>query len=90
MLENFHTGKYPIKKVISLYIGELDLPPDFCIYLVFYIKLLELVATNPSHLGYMQPLSLLIEVDRKIKYKVLAIVNFHLFGRAKKLQYHIQ
>lgn len=89
-LKNHHVRKYFVKKVISPYSIKLDLFLDFYIHLVFYINLLEPLATNPSHLGHVQTPGPPIEFDEKIKYEVSAIVDSCLFGRAKRLQYYIQ
>ena len=47
-LENCHLGKYQVKKIISNYAVELDLPSDLHVHPVFYINLFEPVATDKS------------------------------------------
>lgn len=86
-LENIYGGKYAVKRLISPYVIELELRLEFQVHHIFHVNLLKLVATNPPHPGYVQPSGPLIEVDGKIEYKILEIVDSRLFGRTKRLQY---
>lgn len=52
-LKNCHAGKYPVKRVISPYIVELDLLSDLCVYFVFYLNLLKLAVIDPPHLSHV-------------------------------------
>lgn len=83
-LENCHTGKYLVKKVISPYIIELDLFLDLSVYPMFHINLLKLAVTDLSHLSNVQPFGPLIKFEREIKYEIFAIVDSCHFGKAKK------
>lgn len=56
-------------------------------HLVFYVNLLELATTNPSHADHIQLCLPLIKVDGEVKWEMTAIVNSRYFGCAKKLQY---
>ena len=89
-LENCHEGKYRVKKIISNHVVELDLSSDLHGNPIFYVNLLEPAATDDLYPGHVQPLGPPIKVDRETKYEVTAIVDSRLFGRTKKLQYHVQ
>lgn len=62
-LENCHSGKYQIKRIINNHADELDLPNDLHIYLVFHVNLFKPAATNDPHPEYVQPLGPPIKVD---------------------------
>ena len=61
-LENCRAGKYWVKRIISNYAVELDLPGDFYIHPVFHVNLLKPAATDNPHPGHVQSL------DPSIKY----------------------
>lgn len=84
-LKNRHTRKYSVKKLINFYAIKSNLSSNLYIYFVFHINFIKSVTINLSHLGYMQPFKLLTKVNKKSKYKISAIINFHIFRRAKKL-----
>lgn len=71
--------------IISNHVVKLDLHNDLHVYPVFHVNFLEPAATDDPHPGYVQLLGPRIEVDGKTKYEVIAIVDFWLFGRTKKL-----
>ena len=88
--DNCHAGKYQVKKIVSNHTVELDLPSDLHIHPVIHVNLLESAATDDPHPGHIQPPGPPIEVDGETEYEVTAIVDSQLFGRTKKLQYHVQ
>ena len=87
--ENCHISKYQVKKIISNHAIELDLSSDLHVHLVLYINLFEPAATDNSHPGHVQSPGPPIKVDGKTEYEVTTIVNSCLFGKTKKLQYHV-
>ena len=89
-LKNSHVDKYRVKKIISNHAIKLDLLSDLYVYPIFYVNFLKPAVTDDPHPGYVQLFGPPIEVDRKIKYEVTAIVDFCFFGRTKKLQYYVQ
>lgn len=89
-LENIHGGKYAVKRLISPYVIELELRLEFQVHHIFYVNLLKPAATNPPHLGHVQPSGPPIEVDGEIEYEILEIVDSRLFGRTKRLQYCVR
>ena len=74
-LENCHTGKYRVKKIIINHAVKLDLPNNLHVYFVFYVNLLEPAATDDPHSGHVQPPGPPIKVNGKTEYKVIAIVD---------------
>ena len=52
-LENYHAGKSRVKKIVSNYAFELDLPSNLCMHLVFHVNLLEPAATDDFHLCHI-------------------------------------
>ena len=88
-LENCHTGKYQVKKIVNNHAVELDLFSDFHIHPVFHVNLFEPAAIDDPHPGHVQPPGPLIEVDGETEYEVTTIVDSRLFERNKKLQYCI-
>lgn len=88
-LENFHYRKYAIKKIINLYTIKLELISKLQMHSVFFINLFISAATNPLYPGHMQLFGCFIEVNKKIKYKVLEIIDFCFFKKTKKFQYCI-
>ena len=84
-LENCHTGKYWVKKIISNHAVKLDLSSNLHTYFVFHVNLFEPAATDNPHFSYIQLPSPPIEVDKETEYEVTAIVDPQLFGRTKKL-----
>ena len=87
-LENCHSGKYWVKKIISNQGVELDIPSDLHIHLVFHVNIFEPVSTDDPHLSHIQPPGLPIKVNGETKYEVTTIVDSRLFGKTRKLQYH--
>lgn len=53
-------------------------------YILYSNQSFQPAATDPPHLSHIQFFGHLIKVDGKIKYEVLALINFCLFEKAKK------
>lgn len=89
-LENCHASKYQGKKIISNHVVELNLPHNLHVHPVFHVNCFQPAASNDPYLGYVQSSDPSIKVDKETKYEVIAIVDFWLFERTKKLEYCIQ
>ena len=50
-LENYHAGKYRVKKIISNHVVKLYLPYDFHVHPVFHVYLFKPAATDDPHPG---------------------------------------
>ena len=62
-LENWRTGPYPVRRVVSTHAIELTLPDDVRVHPVFHVNLLEPVAMDEPYPGHIQPSPPPIEVD---------------------------
>jgi hypothetical protein len=79
-------GPFCITKQISPVAYQLQLPDAWKVHNVFHASLLTAYHKTPQHgPNYIKPPPELIEGEHK--YEVEAIVNHHLYGRKKTLQY---
>src|SRR5712671_4139993 len=82
-------GPFRITKVISPVVFQLDLPPSWRIHDVFHTSLLtsycETTAYGPN---FIKPPPDLI--DGEEEYEVEAVLNHHMFGRRRQVQYLIK
>jgi hypothetical protein len=79
-------GPFRITKQISPVAYQLQLPDAWRIHNVFHASLLTAYHETPQHRpNYIKPPPELIEGEHE--YEVEAIVNHHLYGRKKTLQY---
>lgn len=84
-LKNCHIEICNMKRVISCYAIKLELLPEFQVYPVFHVNFVKTAITHLHYLNHILPSRPLIEINKKTEYEVLAIVNFRIFGKAKRL-----
>ena len=80
-------GRFTIKRVVSKYAYELDLPTSMKIHPVFHVSLLEPVAQNP-HDGQIPPPAPPVEVEGEEEWEVESILDSRFFRR--RLQYLVK
>jgi Chromo (CHRromatin Organisation MOdifier) domain len=82
-------GPFPITKVISPVVFQLELPAQWKIHNVFHASLLTPYKETEEHgRNYVQLVPELIE--GKEEYEVEQVMNSRQWGRGKKLQYLLQ
>ena len=82
-------GPFAIAQVMSPVSYRLELPHQWRIHPVFHIDLLTLYCETKMHgENYLRPLPELI--DNEEEFEVEAVLDSHVFGRGRKLQYLVK
>lgn len=64
---------------------KLDLFKHFFVYFIFYINFFKLTVINIFYSSYIQFFCLIIEINKKNKYKTTIIINFYFFKKNKEI-----
>ena len=89
-LDSKNVGPYPIKKILSPLVYELDLPASMQIHPVFHTNLLQPRADNPLPGQIEEPRPPVVVKDGEYEWFVLAVLDSRLSGRNKLLQYRVR
>lgn len=84
-----HQGRFTIKRVISPYAYELDLPSTMRCHPVFHVSLLDPVSTD-AHPGHIPPEAPPVEVDGDAEWEVEEVLDSRVCGRGGRLQYLVK
>lgn len=80
-------GPYPVKKVISAYAYELDLPPSIKLHPVFHVSLLDPAPHDPVP-GQLIPPPPPVIIDDNLEYEIEEVLDSKLVRN--RLKYYIK